>query len=97
VQQDVEIRAVESLIETVLAQMPTPAVATFASDDLLLAALTAPHPSANVLGLEILRRVEEPISGLVFLATVTCWLQKPAVEVGHRGRQAIVNLLRRGG
>jgi hypothetical protein len=94
-QSDAEIRAVASLVETVMAQMPISAVGTFASDELLLTALGAPHPSANVLGLEILRRFEGEVSGLVFLAAVRCWLEKPTVEVGSRGQKALVNLLRR--
>src|SRR5689334_9653549 len=44
-QSDAEIRAVASLVETVMAQMPISAVGTFASDELLLTALGAPHPS----------------------------------------------------
>jgi len=82
-----------------MAQMPIAAIAAFASDELFLTALAAPHPSANVLAFEILRRwapdQEEDISGPVFLAALRCWLERSAVEVGARGQDAIANLLAR--
>jgi hypothetical protein len=99
-QADEAIRAVASLTETLLQQMPVQAITSLATDELLLTALGAPHPSANVLGLEILRRFEKDQVGEefdpdVFLALLRCWLGKPEVEVGARAQQAIVNLLAR--
>ncbi|CAI4213121.1 unnamed protein product [Parascedosporium putredinis] len=99
--EDASIRTVAGLLDALLARMPTSAVLSFAEPEMLVAALGAPHPAANLLALDILRRAEGTEGAEVVLerevvdALVNCWLRSKVVEVAQRGEEAIENLLRR--
>lgn len=88
-----------SLIDALTSRMPISAVLTFVRPEMLVLALEAPHPAANLLALDIAKRAEgregarSVLRADVLCALVTRWMYADAVEVGQRGEEALVNLL----
>lgn len=96
---DDSVRTVTTLIDALLTRMPIRAVLSFIPPPMLIAALSAPHPAANLLGMTIIKRAEGPegVSAVlrrdVVDALVERWMGAEAVEVGQRGEEALLNLL----
>jgi hypothetical protein len=96
---DPAVRTVSSLIEALTSRMPVAAVLSFVPPEMLVAAMDAPHPAANLLGMDIVKRAEG-LEGArtvlrvdVLSSLLTRWTQADAVEVAQRGEEALVNLL----
>ncbi|KAL2111882.1 hypothetical protein VUR80DRAFT_9093 [Thermomyces stellatus] len=96
---DDAVLTVTSLIDALTTRMPISAVLSFVRPEMLVAALDAPHPAANLLALDIARRAEgkegarSVLRADVLRALVMRWMYADAVEVGQRGEEALVNLL----
>lgn len=96
---DAAVRTVTSLVDALTSRMPISAVLGFVAPEMLIAAMEAPHPAANLLGLDIVRRAEgkegarSVLREDVLRGLVTRWMHAEAVEVGQRGEEALVNLL----
>lgn len=96
---DSALRTVTALIDALIARMPVSAVLSFVPPEMLIAAMEAPHPAANLLGMGIIKRAEgregakAALREDVLSSLITRWMQAEAVEVAQRGEEALVNLL----
>ena len=96
---DADVLTTTNLIDALMSRMPISAVLSFVEPEMLILALEAPHPAANLLALDIAKRAEGAEGAKVILredflsALVTRWMNAEAVEVGQRGEEALVNLL----
>jgi hypothetical protein len=76
-------------------------VMRLASEESLIRALSSPAPSANLLGLTIIRKAAHTSSDVAILslmkdvikAFITTWLSSPSVEVGEQATQTLAALL----
>lgn len=96
---DAAVLTTTTLMDALMTRMPISAVLAFVRPEMLIAALEAPHPAANLLALDIARRAEgregarSVLREDVLCALVTRWMYADAVEVAQRGEEALVNLL----